>query len=130
MPIIQVLEESAGPVLALRVSGGRSGGASPAEVAGRAEEIAARHGGLRLLVLVEKLGFLEAASLRSQLPLAARVAGRVERVAVVGDQGWLKAALRSAPGGAAEVRHFPTADLKRAIDWVNLGPGKDIGSII
>ena len=122
MPIIQVLEESAGPVLALRVSGGRSGGASPAEVAGRAEEIASRHGALRILVLVEGLGFLEAASLRSQLPLAARLAGRVERVAVVGDQGWLKVALKSAPGGATEVRHFPAADARDAREWLNMLP--------
>jgi hypothetical protein len=122
LPIIQVLEESAGPVLALRVSGGRSGGASPAEVAGRAEEIASRHGALWLLVVIEGLGFLEAASLRSQLPLATRLAGRVERVAVVGDQGWLKAALKSAPGGATEVRHFPAADARGARKWLNMLP--------
>ena len=118
MPIIHVLEESAGPVLALRVSGGRGGGTPPAEVAGRAEEIASRHGALRLLVEVEGLGFLEAASLRSQLPLAARLAGRVERVAVVGDQGWLKAALKSAPGGPTEVRHFPKARAGEAREWL------------
>lgn len=128
MPIIQVLDESAGPVLALRVSGGRSGGASPAEVASRAEEIAGRHGGLRLLVVVEGLGFLEAASLRSQLPLAARLAGRVERVAVVGDQGWLKVALRSVPGGPTEVRHFPTANSRDALEWLKGLPGIDMES--
>ena len=118
MPIIHVLEESAGPVLALRVTGGRSGGASPTEVAGRAEEIAGRHGALRLLIEVDGLGFLEAASLRSQLPLAARLAGRVERVAVVGDQGWLKAALKSAPRGPADVRHFPRSHAVEALEWV------------
>jgi hypothetical protein len=128
LPIIHVLEESAGPVLALRVSGGRSGGASPAEVASRAEEIASRHGALRLLVLVEKLGFLEAASLRSQIPLAAGLAGRVERVAVVGDQGWLKAALRSAPSGSTEVRHFSSADARDALEWLNPLHGNDMGS--
>lgn len=119
MPVIDVMGESAGRVLALRVSGGRNGGVSPAEVADRAEEIARGHGALRLLVLVDGLGFLEAASLRSQLPLARRLAGRVERVAVVGDQGWLKAALRSAPGGGPEVRHFPRPRIQDAIDWLN-----------
>ena len=128
MPIIHVLEESAGPVLALRVSGGRTGGVSPAEIAGRAEEIAARHGGLRLLVLVEGLGFLEAASLRSQLPLAARLAGRVERVAVVGDQGWLRAALRSAPAGPTEVRHFSSAEGTTARKWLNRLPDNDMSA--
>jgi hypothetical protein len=127
LPIIHVLEESAGQILALRVSSGRSGGTSPAEVAGRAEAIASRHGALRLLIEVEGLGFLEAASLRSQLPLAARLAGRVERVAVVGDQGWLKAALKSAPGGPAEVRHFPTANARAAREWLNHVPGNDMG---
>jgi hypothetical protein len=130
LPILQVLEESAGPVLALRVSGGRRGGASPAEVAERAEAIASRHGGLRLLVLVEGLGFLEAASLRSQLPLAARLAGRVERVAVVGDQGWLKAALRSAPTGGTEVRHFPSAETSRAREWLTSNQDKELGGSI
>lgn len=128
MPIIHVLEESAGSVLALRVTGGRSGGASPAEVASRAEEIAGRHGALRLLIQVDGLGFLEAASLRSQLPLAARLAGRVERVAVVGDQGWLKAALRSAPGGATDVRHFPAAQAAEAREWITALPGKQMDS--
>ena len=128
MPIIHVLEESAGPVLALRVSSGRHGGLSPAEIAGRAEAIAARHGALRLLVLVEGLGFLEAASLRSQLPLAAGLAGRVERVAVVGDQEWLKAALRSAPTGRTEVRHFPSADATAARQWLNRLSANDMGT--
>jgi hypothetical protein len=130
LPIIHVLEESAGPVLALRVTGGRSGGASPAEVASRAEEIAGRHGALRLLIQVDGLGFLEAASLRSQLPLAARLAGRVERVAVVGDQGWLKAALRSAPGGATDVRHFPAARAEEAREWITALPGKQMDSSV
>ncbi|HET6360514.1 MAG TPA: STAS/SEC14 domain-containing protein [Gemmatimonadota bacterium] len=129
MPIIHVLEESAGPVLALRVSGGRAGGTSPAELADRAEEIVSRHGALRLLILVEGLGFLEAASLRSQLPLAARLAGRVERVAVVGDQGWLKAALRSAPAGATEVRHFPATRARDAREWLKPLPHDELGSI-
>jgi hypothetical protein len=119
VPVIHVLEESDGPVLALRVSGGRAGGTSPAEIADLAEVIARRHGALRLLVEVEGLGFFEATSLRSQLPLAARLSGRVERVAVVGDQGWLKAAIRSAPSGGTEVRHFPRAGLQDAKDWLN-----------
>ena len=130
MPIIHVLEESEGPVLALRVTGGRGGGASPAEVADRAEEIAGRHGALRLLIQVDGLGFLEAASLRSQLPLAARLAGRVERVAVVGDQGWLKAAIKSAPGGATDVRHFPTGRAQEAREWITALPDNKMKSMI
>lgn len=129
MPVIHVLEESEGSVLALRVAGGRSGGASPAEIADRAEEIARRHGALRLLVEVEGLGFLEATSLRSQLPLAARLSGRVERVAVVGDQGWLKAAIRSAPAGGTEVRHFPRARLQEARDWLNPLQGNGVDRV-
>ncbi|HJU86331.1 MAG TPA: STAS/SEC14 domain-containing protein [Gemmatimonadota bacterium] len=129
MPIIQVLEESAGPLLALRVSGGRRGGASAAEVAARAAEIASRHGAIRLLVLVEELGFLEAASLRSQLPLAAGLAGRVERIAVVGDQGWLKAALRSAPSGKTEVRHFPSSGARAARQWLNPLSDNDMSTV-
>ena len=123
------MEESAGRVLALRVSGGRRGGVSPAEVADRAEEIARDLGALRLLVVVDGLGFLEAASLRSQLPLAQRLAGRVERVAVVGDQGWLKAALRSAPGGGPEVRHFPPARIQDARDWLRDLHGNALGPL-
>lgn len=120
MPVVDVMEESAGPVLALRVTGGRAGGTSPAEVARRAEEIAGRHGTLRLLVHVGDLGFLEAASLRSHLPLAAGLANRVERLAVVGDQGWLKAALHSAPTpSGTEVRHFGSARAEDARHWVN-----------
>ncbi|HET7691975.1 MAG TPA: STAS/SEC14 domain-containing protein [Gemmatimonadota bacterium] len=130
MPIIHVLEESAGRVLALRVSGGRSGGSSPAEVARRAEEIASRHGALRLLVEVDGLGFLEAASLRSQLPLATRLAGRVERVAVIGDQGWLRAALKSAPEGPTEVRHFPADRAGDAREWLNKLPDNDISASV
>jgi hypothetical protein len=120
LPVIDVLEESAGPVLALRVSGGRKGGLEPAAVARRAREIAERHGSFRLLVLVEGVGLLEAASLRSQLPLAAGLAGRLERVAVVGDQGWLKTALRSAPTpGSTAVKHFPSARVADAREWVS-----------
>lgn len=122
------MEEGAGPVLALRVTGGRGGGASPEDVAARAEELARGHGAIRLLILVEGLGFLEAASLRSHLPLATRLAARVERVAVVGDQGWLKAALRSAPGGGAEIRHFPSARVGEARDWINALPGNEMGA--
>ena len=119
MPVIDVLDESAGPVLALRVSGGRGGGHEPAAIARRAEEIALRHGALRLLVLVEGLGMLEAASLRSQLSLVTGLAGRVERVAVVGDQGWLKTALRSAPTpGRMALKHFPGARMEDAREWV------------
>jgi hypothetical protein len=119
LPVIEVMEESAGPVLALRLSGGRRGGLEPAAVARRAEEIARSHGAFRLLVVVEGVGLLEAASLRSQLPLAAGLAGRVDRVAVVGDQGWLKTALRSAPSsGGTAVRHFPSARVEDAREWV------------
>jgi hypothetical protein len=43
----------------------------------------------------------------------------VERVAVVGDQGWLKTALRSAPtAGATTVKHFPGARVEDAMEWV------------
>ena len=119
MPVIDVMDESAGPVLALRVSGGRRGGLEPAAIARRAEEIARRHGAFRLLVVVEGVGLLEAASLRSQLPLAAGLAGRLERVAVVGDQGWLKTALRSAPApGSMAVKHFLSARVEDAREWL------------
>lgn len=119
MPIIDVMDETAGPVLALRVSGGRKGGMAPSDVARRAEEIARRHGSFRLLLVVEGVGLLEASSLRSQLPLASGLADRVERVAVVGDQGWLKAALRAAPASpATEVRHFPLARAEDARAWL------------
>lgn len=119
MPVVDVLDESAGPVLALRVSGGRGGGLEPAAIARRAEEIALQHGAFRLLVLVEGLGMLEAASLRSQMSFVAGLAGRVERVAVVGDQGWLKTALRSAPlPGRIAVKHFSSARVEDAREWV------------
>lgn len=120
MPVVEVLGDGAGPVLALRVSSGRSGGADPAEVADRARRIAQREGTLRLLVRVEGLGMLEALSLRSLLPLTTDLAPHLERVAVVGDQRWLRGALKAAPEGArAEVRLFPPAELETARAWIS-----------
>ena len=120
MPVVEVLEEGAGPVLALRVSSGRSGGTDPGEVADQARRIAEREGALRLLVRVEGLGMLEALSLRSLLPLTTDLAPRLERVAVVGDQRWLQGALKTAPeGGRAEVRLFPPGELETARAWLS-----------
>ncbi|HYO47073.1 MAG TPA: STAS/SEC14 domain-containing protein [Gemmatimonadota bacterium] len=120
MPIVELMEESSGPVLVLHVRSGREGGADPADVAARARETVRRHGSLRLLLLVEKIGLLEAASLRSHLPLAAGLAADVERVAIVGDQGWLEGAVRSAPAtGRAQVRVFPHSRVEDAREWVH-----------
>lgn len=120
MPVLEVLDEGAGSVLVLRVKGGRQGGIDPAQVAARAREIVRRNGTLRLLVLVDRIGLLEAASLRSHLSIVAGLAEDVERVAIVGDQGWLKGALRSAPSGRSEVRLFPSAHLAEARAWIGL----------
>lgn len=121
MPVFEVLGDGAGRVLTLRVSSGRSGGADLAGIADRARRIVERHGALRLLVLVERIGMIEALSLRSQLPLGADLAGDVERVAVVGDQRWLRGAVAAAPPGGAEVRLFPAADLPAAGAWLRVG---------
>ena len=120
MPVVELLEESGGPVLALRVMSGRQGGDDPEVVAARAREAVRRHGSLRLLLLVDRIGLLEAAWLRSHLPLAAGLAEDVQRVAVVGDQGWLEGAVRAAPGkGRTEVRVFPRARAEEARAWLN-----------
>lgn len=109
-----------GPVLALRVSGGRTGGVEPAEIADRARRIADREGGLRLLLVVERIGMIEALSLRSHLPLTAGLASRVERVAVVGGQRWLRGALAAAPeAGRAQVRLFREEELETARAWIS-----------
>ena len=119
MPVVEVQGEGAGPVLVLRVSSGRGGGTDPADVAARACQIVRRCGALRLLVLVERIGMLEALSLRSHLPLTTGLARDVERVAVVGDQRWLRSALAAAPqGGPAEVRLFAPTELEAARAWV------------
>ena len=123
MPVLEIVEEGAGPVLALRLRGGREGGVDPAQVALRAREIVRRNGALRLLVVVDRIGLLEAASLRSHLSTVAGLAGDVERVAIVGDQGWLKGAVRSAPGGRSEVRLFSAARLADARAWIGLDEG-------
>ena len=120
MPVLEVLDEGAGPVLALRVKGGRQAGIDPAQVAARAREIVRRNGTLSLLVIVDRIGLLEAASLRSHLSIVAGLAEDVERVAIVGDQGWLKGAVRSAPGGRSEVRLFPSVHLTEARAWKGL----------
>ena len=99
------------------------GGIEPAQVAARAREIVRRSGALRLLVVVDRIGLLEAASLRSHLSTVAGLAADVERVAIVGDQGWLKGAVRSAPSGRSEVRLFPAAHLADARAWIGLDEG-------
>lgn len=120
MPVVEVLEESAGPILALRVKSGRSGGDDPEQVATRARDTIGRHGSLRLLVLMDRIGLLEAASLRSLLPLASGMSEDVQRVAVVGDQGWLEGAVRMAPGkGPTQVRVFPGSRVEDARAWLN-----------
>jgi hypothetical protein len=120
LPVVEVLEEGAGPLLALRVKSGREGGDDPEDVAARAREIIGRHGSLRLLLLLDRIGLLEAASLRSHLPLAAGLAEDVQRVAVVGDQGWLEGAVRAAPGkGRTQVRVFPRSRAEEARAWLN-----------
>ena len=121
MPVFEVLGDGAGPVLTLRVSSGRGDGGELAAIADRARRIVERHGALRLLVLVERIGMIEALSLRSQLPLGADLAGDVERVAVVGDQRWLRGAVAAAPGGGAEIRLFPTTELPAAGAWLRSG---------
>jgi hypothetical protein len=119
VPVVEVMEDGSGPVLVLQVRSGRTGGADPTDVAERARETVRCHGSLRLLLLVDKIGLLEAASLRSHLPLAAGLAGDVERVAIVGDQRWLEGAVRSAPGkGRTLVRVFPHSRVAEARTWV------------
>jgi hypothetical protein len=120
LPTVEVLEEEGGRVLGLRVSGGRSGAEDLAGLTRRAREIVERRGTLRLLVLLERIGMLEALSLRSRLASVVDLSPHVERVAVVGDQGWLRKALAAAPKTVTErVRIFPPADLDVARSWIS-----------
>ena len=122
MPVVELIEEGSESVLVLQVRAGRESSTDPAHVVDRARDIVRRHGSLRLLLLVEKIGLLEAASLRSHLPLAAGLAADVERVAIVGDQGWLEGAVRSAPGKSRTlIRVFPHARVAEARAWVHEG---------
>jgi hypothetical protein len=122
LPVVEVMGDGSGWVLAPRVSSGGGGGTDPAEAADRARRIVEREGALRLLVLVERIGMLEALSLRSRLPLARDLAPHVERIAVVGDQRWLRGALAAAPdGGRAEVRLFRSGELEAAWAWLSSG---------
>jgi hypothetical protein len=120
LPVLEVLEQSAGPVLVLRLRSARQGGIDPTRLAERAREIVRLHDTLRLLVVVDRIGFLEAASLRSHLSTVAGLAGDVERVAIVGDQGWLKGVVRSTPSGRTELRLFPSTGLSEARAWIGL----------
>jgi hypothetical protein len=48
------------------------------------------------------------------------MSGDVQRVAIVGDQGWLEGAVRAAPGkGRTQIRVFPRSRAEDARAWLN-----------
>lgn len=84
----------------------------------------AERGKVRLLYLLgPRLDDLEGDAMTAKASFLARHPTTFERVAVVGDEGWLPAAVKAfsllLPG---EARAFPVAELADAKRWLGAGP--------
>lgn len=83
-------------------------------------EKVSRYGRARLLVEIDQLEGVTARALWEDLRAALRFYSDLERVAVVGDQGWLKTSIKVGdlltPG--VDMASFATADRQRAISWL------------
>lgn len=89
----------------------------------RFDSAIAEHGTIRLLEVVEEVGSVDPVTLLSDARFIWRHATDFERVAVVGQKGWVKT-LTKATGRISslfkqtEVRYFDMDDLEGARTWV------------
>ncbi len=116
--MLVVLEESDGIVLGIRV-GGRITKAGFEAVARRSERIIEEHGGVRLLVHVERLGGIEPAAFWADLKFSLHHFGDLDRLALVGDARWHAPYVTLIkPFLPAPVRHYPCREIESAWRWL------------
>lgn len=116
--MIEILDRSEGRVVGLRATG-RITGEDFGPVLERLERALAEHGGIRLLVHVEKLGTFSPGAFLDDARFSIEHAKDVERIAVVAEGllfgTYVKAAARLVPG---EVRRFKSHELDEAWRWI------------
>lgn len=91
-----------------------------AEIERTLEERIREHGKIRLMVVMESYPTLNSAeSIYDDLGFAKKYAPHIERMAVLGDQGWKKhwIALFGLFGGI-RAEYFERSDFKSAVNWI------------
>lgn len=85
------------------------------------EEKVRHHGKARLLLEVVNIGGVSAGALWEDLKASVKLYGSIERIAIIGDQSWLKPSVKVSdlltPG--LEMAAFGTTDHQRAIGWLS-----------
>lgn len=77
------------------------------------------NGKSRILEIIEQFSSIEPAAIWTDIKLGIPLANKVDRVAVVADQGWIRAISKlGVLFTRAEVRSFEPTELDEARDWI------------
>lgn len=124
--MLDILEQSAGKVFGMRVSG-KLLHQDYTQFVPILEKLIAEHGSVRCLVEMVEFHGIELRALWDEIKFDVRHARQIERCAVVGDSRWEAWMTRlSRPIFVnAEIRFFDLADRQKAWEWIQAGPGDD-----
>lgn len=117
--MLEILEETAADVLAVRVSG-KHLQTDAHELANLLDARIAKYGAARCLVEIGDLEGAEAGAVREGLSFDLHHASTIERCAVVGERAWERwlTALLGLFFRGAELRFFEAASRDEAVAWV------------
>jgi hypothetical protein len=119
--MISYRTEPNSPVVEVTVEG-KVSDADLKAVFGRLRDDLEQNGKSRILEVIRHFGGMEPQAYWTDLKLGVPLANKVSRVAVVADQGWIRAATHL--GGfftRAELKTFEPAELERARAWIAEG---------
>lgn len=117
--MLEILDETAGSVVAFRISGEHIHEESH-KLAGMIDARIAAHGFVRCFVEIIDTDGVELSALKEDLQFELQHSAQIQRCAVVADHSWERWLVRilSLFFRDAEIRFFPGSERARALEWV------------
>ena len=117
--MLELLDETAGAVVAFRISGKHIHGESH-KLAGMIDARIAAHGHARCFVEITDTDGVELSALKEDLQFELQHGDQIQRCGVVGHHSWERWLVRilSLFFREAEIRFFPENERARALEWV------------
>ena len=116
--MLEILPESSGNVVGFKVIG-KLEADDFKDLKPRVEDVIEEWGSVRLVMHLDEMDSASPGGIWEDLKMGAKHFHETTRIAVIGDDRWQKwIAALSNPPVRGQVRHFRTAQLREAWDWV------------
>jgi hypothetical protein len=117
--MLEVLDETAGDVVALRITGKHIHGESH-KLAGMIDARIATYGHARCFIEITETDGVELSALKEDLQFELEHGDQIRRCAVVGEHSWERWLVRilSLYFRSADIQFFPENDRGRALEWL------------